>query len=226
MAVLNLKESLYNTSSVNLFTWLFALVILGSCNRIKEVEVRVLDINSMDGVAGVKVYYLNNQFTTDSDGKVILEGRNMEGTKVSTNLGIKGYTTPDSHTNCEIEQSYTIESSVLLIPLRRLKVLKLKFSSANNESKKGCLIVNDLEHCNSKREIYYEYSVQNLIYPTGFNKTGNEISMYMNTPAEYWKLEFYKNEFCNDIGSVEPNYNELVACESTQDTTYYTVQLK
>ena len=220
------KRLLFNIKLEQLCLCFLVFFTLIGCNRIKEVEVQVIDVETMAGIGGINVYYGEKQYVKDSRGKDTIEGRNMKGAEVSINRDIRGYTTPEVSNTCQFKQVYTIESKNLVISLLKLRVLKLVFSSKNNESMKGCLVVNDLENCNSFLDFYYEFTNGKLIHPSGANKKGNEFTMYMNKPPEYWKLEFYNENFCDVVDVSGPDYSELVYYDSNQDTTFYTVNLR
>jgi hypothetical protein len=83
------------------------LVATVSCNRIKEVKVKVYDISNGQGIKGISVYYQDELFTTDEAGEVALSSRlNMNGNIVSTNISIPNFTNASYPTTCQIKNEY------------------------------------------------------------------------------------------------------------------------
>ncbi|MCB0482703.1 MAG: hypothetical protein KDC83_14840 [Flavobacteriales bacterium] len=210
---------------------ILAFYMLSSCNRIKEVEVQVIDVESMAGIDNINIFYGDKQYVTDNNGKVIIEGRNMKGTEVSINRDIRGYTTPDFYKNCSFQQVYPIESEVLIIGLEKFRVLKLAFSLDNNKNEiQGCSRITSAQNC-TDASVAFEFvkTKTTLEVPgmSGWNETQNSITFFMHKNIEPWKAEFFFNtkEDCS-YTEKQPIQKELILMDPNQDTTFFTVKLK
>ncbi len=221
------KELLSSVKAVQLLACIGVLLILVGCNRIKEVEVQVIDVESMAGIANINVFYNDKQYVTDNYGKVTIEGKNMKGTVVSINRDIRGYTTPGFYQNCTFQQVYPIESEVLIIGLERFQILKLKFSLPDSlDSKQGCIVLDDLKNCDGQITLYFDLREEGFEFPDNPSVSGNEFTSYMSKSNTPWELSLYFDTYCEfDKSLRNPDQVENISMNTDQDTTYYTVKI-
>lgn len=210
------------------FIGVFVALTIVACKRIREVEVSVIDNQTAIGISDINLYHGDSKYVTNSDGYTIIRGKNLQGSEVTINRSNRGYSTPDFHKDCQFKQSYLIEDKKLMIRLEKLRSLKSSFLlPVGVSSSKGCLIIDDLEHCDGKISLYFELNQKGFVYPdeSGVNK--NIISTYMNKSSSPWKISIYYDTFCEfDHTTRKPDQIEEIPMDPNNDTTYYTVHLR
>ena len=221
---------LYN---IKLFLVLSALLTLNSCKRIKEVEVFVYDVETMEGIPNIIVSYGDEQSeVTDNSGKVILsDKKNMKGNFIVIPTWIKGYVTPNFYENCISKTSFEIESDEVKIPLDKLKPLKLIFrfdSTIATTNRQGCMLIEESLACEAKLSVEFIKKESTLEIPgiVGHNQFSNAITFSITKSPNPVKLSlFYEtDENCRNTNEIADK-TYTIQMNPTQDTTYHTVYL-
>ena len=126
----------FNTKFLKFLILILAFAILSGCNRIKEVDVKVFDSVTKQGIQNIRLFHEETEYLTDENGLVTISSRsNLKDSEVTTLREIIGYVNPGFYSSCSIKNSYEINSETLLIPLEKLSWYRITVLAKNNQSK-------------------------------------------------------------------------------------------
>jgi hypothetical protein len=137
------KRLSFNIRRIRFCLCFIVLLTFAGCNRIKEVEVKVYDSVTKQGIPNIQLFHGGKEYKTNEDGIVIISNKsNLKGSQVARLREIVGYVNPGYYSDCLTINSYKINSEKLLIPLEKLSWYKITVWAKNNQSefpREACL---------------------------------------------------------------------------------------
>jgi hypothetical protein len=148
----------------------------------------------------------------------------MKGEFVATNISMENYTNADYPSTCALKNEYMISSETVLIPLLRIKKLKLSINNSASQSgeiEKVCVKFDDNERCSGEYVDAFEVRNNEIIYHPWLDKGSVYFGMAIREGTA--TLKVYSNFNCENDNNPDSVYK--IPVDVSMDTVSFILQL-